>query len=500
MIISHAPRFIHLGTPAILLLLVAACGSSDGGASSSPEQGEGGSGTAAEGDGGAGRANSGSNDGDAGSTVGSAGGSGNAAGAGNARNGSAGAADDDASGGSSASENSNGGTSSAGRSSGNTSGGTSNSDTTTGPRFDGSGESFRPLTVGCGPETADLCTGECEGSEREPDTVVVRAPATLCFAGEGDLAPEDPSVVIEQVIEEQDGVEYVHLRVTFDPAFTDNTYGEGSCCGWPNQRGHTFEDLVKSDHTELLLTDANGSTIMNFKIDLVSQDPTSSCGYGSLGVTGGDGAMIEGDPSHVLAVATSLDRNLNGCGYCEEAACAGDCTLNSPSTNEGYAPNAATPDWDFRQVYEAWVSTEAFGASGFGQAYITYTHSSPAKGQDTIQVEPSPCPPEWDSPYCEPGDPSCDGGTGGAGGASGAGGSGQGGAGDAGSGGAGGDGSTGSGGSGAGCPPNQQIYMTSEGPVCTPIPFANYPGMAACPEGYELDVASEGRYCLPETM
>ena len=48
------------------------------------------------------------------------------------------------------------------------------------------------------------------------------------------------------------------------------------------------------------------------------------------------------------------------------------------------------------------------------------------------------------------------------------------------------------------CPVNWQIYISSEGrSTCTPIPFANYPGMAPCPAGYTLDLASEGRYCLP---
>jgi hypothetical protein len=276
-------------------------------------------------------------------------------------------------------------------------------------------------------------------------------------------------VVIEQVIERVNGVEYVHIRVTFDPSFTDNTFGEGSCCGWPVQRGHRFGDLTGSDHTELLLTDGSGATVMHFKIDLVTADPSSACGFGTLGVEGGDGEVLQGDPAHVLAVATSLDRNLNGCGYCESPACAssGDCTVDSPTTDASYTPNAATPDWDYRQVYEVWIAMEGFGDSGFGQAYITYTHSSPAKGPDTITVMPEPCPPEWDKPYCPPSVIQ--------------------------------EGGNCFGGSGP-CPPNQQVYVTSEGAsLCTPIPFTNYDGMKPCPAGYVLDIASEGQYCLPAT-
>lgn len=339
---------------------------------------------------------------------------------------------------------------------------------TTGPHFVGTGKGFRPLGAGCGPQTSTQCTGTCEQAGGQPATVI-RPPATLCFSGEGDPTPEDPAVVIEQVVETVNGKSYVHIRVTFDPAFTDNTYGEGSCCGWPKQRGHWFRDLTGSDHTELLLTDGSGETVMNFKVDLVSQDPSAACGFGTLGVAGGDGSMIAGDPAHVLGVATSTDRNLNGCGYCKSAACAssGDCTVDSPPTDTAFTPNPATPNWDYRQVYEVWIDLAAFAGHGFGQAYITYTHSSPAKGTDTITVTPSPCPPEWDTPYCPPSviqeggncfdEPG-----------------------------------------GGPCPPNQQLYLASEGAsLCTPIPFSNYPGMTPCPAGYVLDLASEGQFCLP---
>jgi hypothetical protein len=349
---------------------------------------------------------------------------------------------------------------------------------TPGPHWPGSGNGFRPLTPGCGPETADQCTGTCEKANGTPGVDVVRPPATLCFAGTGDATPDDPAVVIEQVIEKLNGKYYVHIRITFDPAFTDNTYGAGSCCGWPPKRGHRFGDLTGSDHTELQLTDAEGNVVMNFKIDFITADPNSPCGFGTLGVAGGDGSMITGDPAHVLAVASSLDRNLNGCGYCKNAACSpsGDCTVDSPATDENYTANPGTPDWDYRQVYEVWIDMAAFGDPGFGQAFITYTHSSPAKSTDTITVEPEPCPPEWDKPYCPPGvvqeGGNCSPGSGGAGGS-------------------GGDGGT-------PCPPNFQVYVTSEGAsICTPIPFANYPNHAPCPDGYVLDVATEGQYCVP---
>jgi hypothetical protein len=301
----------------------------------------------------------------------------------------------------------------------------------------------------------------------------------LCFSGVGDPTPNDPSAVIEQVVEKSNGKEYVHIRITFDPAFTDNTYGEGAV-GWPpkgkmgmTQTGHTFKDLVGSDHTELLLTDAEGTTVMNFKVDLISASTATPCLYDALGVSGGEGKIVQGNPAHVLASSTSTDRNLNGCGYCKSPACAssGDCTIDSPTTDANFTPNPATPNWDYRIVYEVWIDMAAFNGKGFGQAYITYTHSSPAKVGSTIEVDSTPCPPEWDKPYCPPSvvqeGGNCFGG--------------------------GSDGGT-------SCPPNQQTYVTSEGrSICTPIPFAGYPNRAPCPQGYVLDVASEGQFCIPAT-
>ncbi|HEY8946107.1 MAG TPA: hypothetical protein VIM73_17685, partial [Polyangiaceae bacterium] len=83
----------------------------------------------------------------------------------------------------------------------------------------------------------------------------------------------------------------------------------------------------------------------------------------------------------------------------------------------------------------------------------------------TVEVKPTPCPPEWDTPYCPPsvaleGRNCFD--------------------------------------QEEGCPPNYALYVASEGRnQCMPIPFSNYPGMAPCPAGHQLDPATEGRFCVP---
>jgi hypothetical protein len=321
--------------------------------------------------------------------------------------------------------------------------------TTLGPQFAGSGPNGRPLTTGCGPDTADQCGGTCEQTGGN-DSTLVSPPETVCFSGEGDLTPDDPSAVIEQVIEVINGKKYIHLRVTFDPSFVDNTYGVNAV-GWNKSAlvmpdptaggkppkmgkdGHTFNDLVGSDHVELVLTDDAGNIILDFDVDYVSEDASSPCGYASLGVLGGEGEMIVGDASAVVSVATSIDRNLNGCGYC--------MTLDSPVTDANFSIDPSAPSWDYRVIYEVWIAYDAFESVGFGGAYMPSVHASPSKAaSNTLEVVPTPCPPDWDTPYCPP-------------------------------------------------------SIIEEGGNCFGTPPGG--GGGPCPEGYVVDVESEGQECVP---
>lgn len=389
------------------------------------------------------------------------------------------------------------------------------------PPFQGMGTEWRPLSIGCDPGTASECGGACEARSKS-DVKVIRSPSVFCFgadsSGAPDPTPDTPAAMIEQVIESVNGTSYVHIRVTFDPAFVDNTYGENSDAGW-GTKGHTFADqLTRSDHVELLLTDASGATVMDFKEDyihsLVDTKPAkpgkpgpggaggatstspvagvagaanaaNSCDqYDTLGVRGGDGAMVTGSADDVLGAATSIDRNINGCGYCASSACgsSGNCTVDSPATDANYTPNPLTPNWNYAVVYEVWLKAAAFDAGGgFGQAYITFVHASPSKAtNDTLIVVPSPCPPTWVS--CPPGQtcPPSNPGNPGTGGASGTGGSGN-------------VPST------PGCPVNYQLNANPDGSTaCNPIPYAGWPDRAACPAGYKffVDISNETQYCV----
>jgi len=245
-----------------------------------------------------------------------------------------------------------------------------------------------------------------------------------CYYDVNDPNRDQPAAILEQVLECVEGVDAVHLRLTFHPTFVDNTYG-ANAVGWSDEQaammeppmmpppmmgmggkapkppkggkgGHTFMDLVGSDHAEILVKDDNGDVVVHFKLDYLSQDAASDSGYGSLGVLGGEGKMLVGNPAHVVQWTTSQDRNMNERGYA-------DYTTDSPATDASYTPNSETPEWDYRVVYEAWIDLEAFGDVGFGGATIEFVHASPSKGaSNTIEVVPGDCPP------CPDNDPDAD--------------------------------------------------------------------------------------------
>lgn len=332
------------------------------------------------------------------------------------------------------------------------------------PQFPGAGSTAGdPLRPGTGPGTARDCAGGTSVVSK-PTQVVIQT--TRCFYDVTVTTTSTPAATIEQITEVIDGRKVVHLRVTFDPAFVDNTYG-ANAVGWnagpladggkmPKAgKGHTFKDLVGSDHVELKLFDAAGQLTLHFKLDYVSEDASRPCGYGTLGVSGGEGKMLVGSAASVLAVATSIDRNLNGCGYC--------ATVDSPLTDARYTPNSATPRWDYRVVYEAWIDAAAFGPAGPGETLLENVHASPSKAEtNTVSVRVGTCPPTW--PECKP-DIITEG--------------------------------LNCGDAGAGCPPGTIEYVISEGRTCVPRPIPLPDGGLGCPSGYHLDVATEGRFCLP---
>jgi hypothetical protein len=235
---------------------------------------------------------------------------------------------------------------------------------------------------------------DCAGTGDQPPS-----DNPICLDGVDD-PPEDPPVaVIEHQITTYEGTPAVWIRITFNPTFADNTYG-ANAVGWPN--GHKFGDLTGSDHVTIIALNADAEVTFDLDIDYLSADATSTCGYASLGVSGGEGRVNVGDPSAILAVTTSMDRNLNERGYC-------DFLTDSPVTDENCTPDPLAPDWDFRVVYEIWIALWAFDPTGFGSAYMSEVHASPAKGGDnTVEVTPGDCPctpQDIDTGQCDPNPP-----------------------------------------------------------------------------------------------
>lgn len=272
--------------------------------------------------------------------------------------------------------------------------------------FPGAGTSgaAQALSAALAPESS----ADCDPQPTPTDSPSEARVQTVCFYDPG--APDVPAATIEQVIEVVDNAEWVHVRLTLNPDFVDNTYGEHAI-GWADDeaagrdrdgrpaRGggaHTFRDLLGSDHAEMQLLDGDGVVALEFRIDYISESADAASGYASLGVSGGEGKLTIGEPEWVLAATTSLDRNLNACRL-------GAFSENSPVTDALYTPDPGATDWDYRVAYEIWVSAGAFGASGFGSALIENVHASPSKlASNTVDVQPAPCPPDPDVPDATP--------------------------------------------------------------------------------------------------
>lgn len=216
-----------------------------------------------------------------------------------------------------------------------------------------------------------------------------------CFYEPGH--PGMPAVTTQYTFEVVEGRDATHVTLIFSPWFVDNTYGTSSI-GWKVNRPHTFKDLLRSDHTIIMMR-AGGQDALGMKLDYLHEDATAPSGHSSAGVWGGDGGMVLGDIAHVLDATSSLDRNLNERGYASFLD-------NSPETNDGYATNPQAPNWDYRVVYEAWIDNAAFGAVDLDAPRMDFVHASPAKGDDTLDVTEGECPPDWgctDPDGCAPG-------------------------------------------------------------------------------------------------
>ena len=104
--------------------------------------------------------------------------------------------------------------------------------------------------------------------------------------------------------------------------------------------------------SHLIVGGSNKLLLNMLGVDYISSSSADPSGYGTLGVSGGDGKMLIGNPAHVLLVDTTISQNLN----------------QAPSYYGYIVDSPAEPDagWDYVDGYEVIVSKAAFGAAGFG--------------------------------------------------------------------------------------------------------------------------------------
>jgi len=167
----------------------------------------------------------------------------------------------------------------------------------------------------------------------------------------------------------------VDAAIIFNPIFADNTYG-ANVIGWNK---HSFSSLVKSDHVEFAFQDNTGDSIFHVKLDYISETNLVSSGYASLGVAGGDGAVIKGSASDIYSWGTSLDDNINYYGY--------ELFEDSPETDTAFTPNPDYPCWENYVVYHICIRDRVFQSGNFKDVYMSFVHASPSKnGPDTVPV------------------------------------------------------------------------------------------------------------------
>ncbi|MDG2247180.1 MAG: hypothetical protein P8L71_12575, partial [Flavobacteriales bacterium] len=199
----------------------------------------------------------------------------------------------------------------------------------------------------------------------------------LCF----ESSNGDDDVSAQMSIDIEEGPNTITLRTIYAKTFCDNTYGDNTI-GWPGN--HSFGNLRGSDKLELALYNENGDLSLQFELDYIDDEGQGPSGYGTGGVSEGDGDMIVGNEAYILDVKTSLSENFNTYGYV--------LTENSPATDADYTSNPDYPNWIYEVWYEVTIDLDAFGNSGFGYPEITDFHASPSKtGNNSEPVEFSEC-------------------------------------------------------------------------------------------------------------
>jgi hypothetical protein len=202
------------------------------------------------------------------------------------------------------------------------------------------------------------------------------------------------------------------LLIKYDqfPAPNDNSYGVNAVLWNTGAHGHTFNDLVGSDHAGFQLVDPSGVVRLSFNADYISAVSTAPSGYASLGVTGGDGKMLVGTATGITTTS-SLANNLNNinipglfsASHVQQFGSV-NVLVNSPPTDplhQTYINSDPTlAGWDFHDTYYVTVSAAKLASIGFDQntwqvqPNLSQLHNSPAKACDSTGSPVPPKPPK----------------------------------------------------------------------------------------------------------
>ncbi|MCO5197202.1 MAG: hypothetical protein M9941_05555 [Anaerolineae bacterium] len=188
----------------------------------------------------------------------------------------------------------------------------------------------------------------------------------------------------------------IYVVLEMDRTLVDNTYGTNIHPSWGGT-SHSLSSMDGSDRAQFDLFYANGSPAYSIMVDYAENNLSTPSGWGSAGITGGEGDdQVNGSLPPLSAAyfdgESSLGYDLNT--FCSSpSSCVVDGVnlfSNSPPVDLYYEPLSPTfNDWEYSYQYEFSIDAAAFGAGGFGSVTIPFTHVSPNKvGSNEIPVTP----------------------------------------------------------------------------------------------------------------
>ena len=165
-----------------------------------------------------------------------------------------------------------------------------------------------------------------------------------------------------------DGADDLRVRFVTSMSVNDNVYGTSSpTSGWT--KTHTFNNLVGSDKAVFEVRNAANTLVYAFAMDYVSASNLYPSGWGTLGVSGGEGRWTFGNQANVVDFVTSITTNLN------QSPAYYNMTVNSP---------IGDPNWENRMIYGFTIK------DGVGlKPQVVDAHNSPTKNgtpQDEVHV------------------------------------------------------------------------------------------------------------------